>query len=318
MSLEVEPKRPMRIAVVGDVHDQWEPGDAIALHQIGADLVLFVGDFGNESVDVVRAVASLDIPKAVVLGNHDAWYSATDWGRKKSPYQHTQEDRVQQQLDALGAAHVGYGKLDLPQFGLSVVGGRPFSWGGSTWNLKQFYAERYGIHNFAESVERMQQVIQSTACETLVMLGHCGPTGLGEAPEAICGKDWAPIGGDHGDPDLADAIAFAHTIHKRVALVAFGHMHHRLRHTQTVLRQRLVVGSHNTIYLNAACVPRLIKTPLETRHHFALVHVQGQPSLPQITRVDQVWVSQTGAIAAQETLFRAVETGRTETVGSNV
>lgn len=76
----------IKIAVVGDIHDQWEADDGIALQQMNVDLVLFVGDFGNESVEVVRMIAALDIPKAAVFGNHDAWYTATDWGRKKCPY----------------------------------------------------------------------------------------------------------------------------------------------------------------------------------------------------------------------------------------
>ncbi|MDJ0703055.1 MAG: metallophosphoesterase, partial [Leptolyngbyaceae cyanobacterium MO_188.B28] len=64
--------RLIKIAVVGDVHDQWEPEDALALKHLKVDLVLFVGDFGNEAVDIVREIAALDIPKAVILGNHDA------------------------------------------------------------------------------------------------------------------------------------------------------------------------------------------------------------------------------------------------------
>ncbi len=106
----------IKIAVVGDIHDQWEADDGIALQQLNVDLVLFVGDFGNESVEVVRAIAALDIPKAAIFGNHDAWYTATDWGRKKCPYDHKKEDWVQQQIDLLGDTHVGYGKLDFPAY----------------------------------------------------------------------------------------------------------------------------------------------------------------------------------------------------------
>lgn len=130
--------RTLKIAVVGDIHDQWEEDDGIALKHLGVDLVLFVGDFGNESVELVRKIASLDIPKAAVMGNHDAWYTATEWGRRKCPYDRTKEDWVQKQLDLLGEAHVGYGKLDLPSFNLTVVGGRPFSWGDLNGNLLIF------------------------------------------------------------------------------------------------------------------------------------------------------------------------------------
>ncbi len=91
------------IAVIGDVHDQWDTEDNACLHALNVDLALFVGDFGNESVSVVRNVADLNLPKAVILGNHDAHYSASPKKRKKCPYDFTKEDRVQQQLDLLGS-----------------------------------------------------------------------------------------------------------------------------------------------------------------------------------------------------------------------
>ncbi|NER81494.1 MAG: TIGR04168 family protein, partial [Leptolyngbya sp. SIO1D8] len=110
----------VRIAIIGDVHNQWDEQDAVALHSLKVDLVLLVGDFGNESVEVVRSIAALDLPKAAVFGNHDAWYTATPWGRRKCPYDRTHEDWVQTQIDLLGEAHVGYGKLDFPALNLTV------------------------------------------------------------------------------------------------------------------------------------------------------------------------------------------------------
>ena len=113
------------IAVVGDIHDQWSAADNSALQHLNVDLALFVGDFGNEAVEVVRDIAAVAVPKAVIMGNHDAWYSASSWGQQKAPYDRTKEDRVQQQLDLLGEAHVGFSKLDFPQLNVSVVGSRP-------------------------------------------------------------------------------------------------------------------------------------------------------------------------------------------------
>ena len=168
------------IAVVGDIHDLWEADDSDALKELGVDLVLFVGDFGNESVEVVRAIASVDIPKAAVFGNHDAWYTATEWGRKKCPYDRKKEDWVQQQIDLLDSAHVGYGKLDFPKLNLTVVGSRPFSWGGSVWKNEKFYQERFGVKSFEESTARMVAAAKSAAYETVIFLGHNGPLGLGD------------------------------------------------------------------------------------------------------------------------------------------
>lgn len=63
----------VRLAVIGDVHGQWNPEDVVALGRLGAHCALFVGDFGEEDLPLVHSIAGIDHPKAVLLGNHDAW-----------------------------------------------------------------------------------------------------------------------------------------------------------------------------------------------------------------------------------------------------
>jgi uncharacterized protein (TIGR04168 family) len=295
--------RPLHIAVIGDIHDQWSAEDNAALTALNVDLALFVGDFGNESIEVVRQICRLSLPIAAIMGNHDAWYTASSWGRKQCPYDRTLEDRVQAQLDLFGAAHVGYGKLDLPDWGLSIVGGRPFTWGGQEWKNHDFYRERYNTRNFEESTARIVQNIADTAHDTLIFLGHNGPFGLGEQPEAICGRDWQPLGGDHGDPDLAIAIQRARALGKRVPLVTFGHMHHRLRHTATRLRTRLNLSEEGTVYLNAASVPRVISHGTGKARNFSLVTLYRG----SVTTADLVWVDDTFEIIGRESLYRTSE-----------
>jgi len=292
--------RSILIAVVGDIHDQWETDDAAALKHLGADLALFVGDFGNESVPVVKEIASLEIPFAAITGNHDCWYTATPWGEKKCPYNRQTEDRVQQQLDLLGAAHVGYGKLDLASLNLTVVGGRPFSWGGSDWTNAEFYRDLYGINNFAESTSRIVTAASSAAYETIIFMGHCGPKGLGDKAEDPCGRDWKPLGGDHGAPDLQEAIGLTRAAGKRIPLVVFGHMHHNLRHTKTRLRKSIVVSPEGTVYLNAARVPRIIETGRGRLRNFSLVSLEAGV----ISRADLVWVDEEFNIAKSENLYK--------------
>ncbi|VXD11364.1 conserved hypothetical protein [Planktothrix serta PCC 8927] len=291
--------KPIKIAVVGDVHDQWENDDTLALKSLGVDLVLFVGDFGNEAVEVVRKIASVDIPKAVVFGNHDAWYTATEWGRKKCPYNRKTEDWVQEQLDIIGADHVGYGKRDFPHLQLTVVGGRPFSWGGPEWKYNGFYEERFGVNGFAASTQRMIKAVQTATFDRILFLGHNGPTGLGEAAEAPCGKDWSPIGGDYGDPDLAEAIAYSRTLGKTIPLVAFGHMHHTLRHTKTRPRQRLITSPEGTVYLNSACVSRIRETPQGKQRNFSMVMLDQD----QVSEVSLVWVGEDFQVIETELLY---------------
>ncbi|MCL1463984.1 TIGR04168 family protein [Argonema galeatum] len=299
----------IKIAVVGDVHDQWEAEDGEALRHLGVDLVLFVGDFGNESVRVVRAIASLDIPKAVILGNHDAWYSASEWGRKRCPYNRKKEDWVQDQLDALGETHVGYGKLDFPELNLTVVGSRPFSWGGEVWKNIDFYEKRYGVTSFEESSSRIVEAANSAASDTIIFLGHNGPFGLGDRPDDPCGKDWEPVGEDFGDPDFADALAQTKHLGKSIPLVTFGHMHHHLRYTDDELRTCVAKSPDGTVYLNAASVPRIVQNGSDRLRNFFLVSLQAGV----VSEISLVWVGKEYTVESEEIFYQRDEKALGET-----
>ena len=291
-------KEQITIAVVGDVHNQWEDRDERALQHLGIDLVLFVGDFGNEAVEVVGDIAKINIPKAAIMGNHDAWYSASSWGRQKAPYDRSVEDRVQQQLDLLGNTHVGFSKLDFAECNLSVVGSRPFSWGGSTWRNAQFYSDRYNVTSFAESTQQIVNSAKDAAYDNLIVIGHNGPFGLGSKTESICGRDWKIDGGDYGDPDLQEAIAQIRSLGKSIPLVTFGHMHHALKHPAGK-RRTIVEFKEDTVYLNAACVPRIVKSDRQTKRSFSLVSLQQGV----VKEISLVWLDSDLAIESEEILF---------------
>ena len=292
-------QQSVTIAIVGDVHNQWSEADSLALQHLEVDLALFVGDFGNEAVDVVRQVAAVPVPKAAIMGNHDAWYSASSWGRKKAPYDRSQEDRVQQQLDLLGEAHVGFSKLDFPQLDLSVVGSRPFSWGGDTWRNSEFYRDRYNIKNFAESTEQIVASAKAAAAQTLILIAHNGPTGLGSSTESICGRDWKEEGGDYGDPDLTAAICQVRESGKSIPLVTFGHMHHELKIPRGK-RRKIIEVRDDTIYLNAACVPRVIDGSEGAKHSFSLVTMQAGA----VQSISLVWLDSDFDIISDEVLYQ--------------
>lgn len=287
------------IAIVGDIHGQWSHADTEALDSLGVDLALFVGDFGNEDVSIVQQIAAVSTPKAVILGNHDAWYTSSKRNRKKCPYDFTQEDRVQQQLDDLGACHVGFGKLEVPSCQVTVVGARPFSWGGSRWRHSQFYQERYGVGGFAESAAKIRGTVDAAEQDTLIFLGHNGPLGLGDQMHNICGRDWKRSAGDYGDPDFADAIAHAHIAKRQVPLVVFGHMHHELKYDKTRLRDRVVVDDHGTVYVNGANVPRVIETDSGWRGSFTLVTLE----LGHVQTVRLVWVDEAANFISDQCLY---------------
>lgn len=158
----------LRVAVVGDVHGNWDEYDAIALGALNVDLVLFVGDFGNEDVDIVRVIAACPTPKAVILGNHDAWHSLTN--RRSRPRNSafaglpennnssndSVRDRVRAQLEALGEDHVGFSRKRVADKNVTVLGGRPFSRGGGRWREeKDFYKSMFGISDGSASARRI-------------------------------------------------------------------------------------------------------------------------------------------------------------------
>ncbi|XP_021276239.1 uncharacterized protein LOC110410707 isoform X2 [Herrania umbratica] len=172
------------------------------------------------------------------------------------------KDRVQLQLECLGQEHVGYKRLDFPLLKLSIVGGRPFSCGGQQIFRKRLVSARYGVQDMEGSAKRIYEAALGTPEDHLVIfLAHNGPTGLGSELNDICGKDWVFGGGDHGDPDLAQAIShLKETSTFSILLVVFGHMHKELADGNG-LRKMIVVGTDNIIYLNGAIVPR-VKRPI--------------------------------------------------------
>lgn len=270
-----------RVAVVGDVHDDWEfEADAKALQFLQPDLVLFTGDFGNENVELVGSISELKIPKAVILGNHDCVYTRQ--------FSHKMKDGVQCQLECLGEDHVGYKHLDFPFIKLSVVGGRPFSCGGNKLHRKELLTARYGVHDMEESAERIYAAARGTPEDHfIILLAHNGPKGLGSNMDDICGKDWGYGGGDHGDADLDQAISrLKETTKYSIPLVVFGHMHKGLAHGG--LRKMLVIATDGTMYLNGAIIPRVRHTSSGSSiRAFTVVEFSGS----EVTKIAETWVS---------------------------
>jgi uncharacterized protein (TIGR04168 family) len=205
---------------------------------------------------------------------------------------------VQQQLDILGEMHVGYSWLDFPELKLSVVGSRPFSWGSSKWKKSVFYRDRYNIKNFAESTQRITESVANAAYDNIIFLGHNGPSGLGNEEHSICGKDWKAGGGDYGDPDFAEAISKSYQMQKIVPLVTFGHMHHHLRLNSQRTRDAIATNEMGTIFLNAACAPRIVKNHNGEYRNFSIVSLESG----QISQISLVWLNSQCQIVSKNVL----------------
>lgn len=172
------------------------------------------------------------------------------------------ENGVQMQLDFLGDEHVGYQRMDLPSLKLSVVGGRPFSHGGDQLHRENLLAKRYGVGDMNASAESICRAALGTPEDhVVIILAHNGPTGLGSQADDICGRDWFVEGGDHGDPDLEQALRqLKETTELSVPLVVFGHMHKELDGGKGNRKMVVQDSDNEIVYVNGAIVPRVEET----------------------------------------------------------
>ena len=282
------PDSTASILVVGDIHNHWRLEDNAFLERNRHDLVLFVGDLGDEDVEFVRQVANLAVPKAVILGNHDAWES---FSRKRLT------PRLLESLDALRSDHLAYGVRELPQAGLSIVGARPFSWGGQSLRSVEVYEQLYGVTTMQESARRIVDAAREAQHRDLLILAHNGPSGLSHRTQDIYGKDFGGHpGGDWGDEDLRLAIEEMQERGLRVRSVVAGHMHHRLTTPRDVPRTRFV-RRDGTLFVNPAVVPRVRKRENGSRAgHF----VRMQWSGGELQRLVEFWVDERGEVVDEE------------------
>jgi uncharacterized protein (TIGR04168 family) len=211
----MNPSRPpLRIAVAGDLHDQWEERDNRLLEILAPDALLLVGDLSDGRARIPRLLTTLDLPLACVLGNHDT-------GKDSSG------ERLRRQLELLGEHHCGWGLRTLTPPGLSVVGGRPATAGGGH-HLSQAARAVFGPVDLEESASRITRAaLAADRTLPLVLLSHCGPAGLGSEARDPCGRDWKRQACDWGDQDLTLAVERIRQ-QRPVPLVVFGHMHHTL------------------------------------------------------------------------------------------
>ena len=291
-------KPNFRVAVLGDAHGDFLTGECAVLERVAKpDLFLAVGDFDNESLDIIRRVAAAtkDLSGAahLILGNHDAWRSSRTG--TVSETLRAIRDAVSPDLD------VAYRRVEVPSATgvFSVVGARPLSWGGGlaattkkSWALLK---ELYGVSTPEESTGVITDALLG-AVGPAIVVAHQGPAGLGEEAASICGKDWVQPYSDFGDDDLRDSLASARSV--GIPLVCFGHMHAPLRHGG---RRLMVCEREGTVYVNAAEVPRHRQSTTGVDFHYTIVDFGPGD---RVNRVAGVWLSEEAGLVDEEVLWR--------------
>jgi uncharacterized protein (TIGR04168 family) len=146
--------------------------------------------------------------------------------------------------------------------------------GGSEFSFPASLGSWCGISTIEQSTRSLEQLVMAAPTDDLVFLAHNGPCGLGVDESSMFGRDFHPDAGDWGDVDLARAVDHAKACGKRVLGVCAGHMHRPLKSGEG---RQWQLRKGDTLYVNAARVPRHLHTPSGTRrHHVAVGFVDGQ------------------------------------------
>ncbi len=277
------------LLVIGDVHNAWRSEDSAFVENGTQDLALFVGDLGDEDVEIVETVNRINAPKAVILGNHDAWRSFSE---KRVT------DKLKASLEVLGDDHLAYSCREWYSAGISIIGARPFSWGGKSLRSVEVYDRIYDVRSQRDSADRIVAAARGAEHRDIVILAHNGPTGLSMETHDIWGKDFGKSPrGDWGDEDLELAIDQIKSMGLRIPLVIAGHMHHKLITPRGAFRTRFL-RHRRTVYVNAAVVPRLriLDNRGEAGYFLRVMCKDGK-----LDGFEEIWVDRNGTVCEKST-----------------
>ncbi len=270
-------QRGDRIAILGDLHGRWNAFDNDYFDHSDYDLLIFVGDLGSgtrkNGLQIIRQLSKLRVPALVLPGNNDAEHLA---------YLQAELALQAGKLDLLrlaglsrrkGASPCGYSRhlLTTRSGNVTLIAGRPCAMGGSEFSFGEQVARGYGVNDLEASTQRLKALVDESETDDLIFVAHNGPTGLGEEPEDLWGRDFSfpdPVRNDAapkdwGDRDLQVAVDYARGRGKRVLAVIAGHMHR----SPMIQSRPLLCLRDETLYLNAAVVPRIRSGGAGELHH---------------------------------------------------
>jgi uncharacterized protein (TIGR04168 family) len=273
-------KSVSRIAIVGDMHMQFDEHDVAFFNGSEYDCILFVGDLASTVPDgmfrLLPFLNSLAKPAYLIPGNHDTTGARALIGEvTRNQFlinfgAGSQPGRFEKlQAGLTGPVLCGYSRHTLNP-ALDMVAARPFSMGSTnaTVNFRPFLEKEYGVGSLGESVQKLKTLIDAANFPYLI-LAHQGPFGLGRLATDMWGADFLPQETDFGDADLADALAYAQQIKKPPLAVIAGHMHYPTKRGKKP--RQWWARKDNILYINAARWPRIFKHGDRTlRHHVRL------------------------------------------------
>lgn len=276
---------PVRLALIGDVHLRFDARDAAEIDGASYDAVLFVGDLAGYShrggLRVARAIAALRTPAVAIAGNHDGAHPhqlLAEMMRHEASIELSSaghRDRVEQLRRALSPVILGGYSIHPLRSGsdrIDCIAARPHSFGGAQLSFRPILRAAFDIDSIERSAECLCALVDRAETDRIVFLAHNGPSGLGARRHDIWGCDFRASEGDFGDPDLRVAIEHARRTGRKVLAVLAGHMHHAVRGGG---ERTWLVREQETLFVNAARVPRIFRRGGEIMRHRVEVTIAG-------------------------------------------
>jgi uncharacterized protein (TIGR04168 family) len=258
----------MKFALIGDIHGFWNHKDTEFFNSSDYDAIFFAGDLGRPnltgSLFPKFNLNGLTKKAYLIPGNWDATNAFGLLGeitnqsilKRAGSFGYAKRMKAFSQVIRPIAA-MGYSTAVLSEEkDLALVVGRPHAMGGG-FSFERNLSETYLVSSMEESKIKLQKLIDSVKQGNIIFLSHNGPKGLGKERTSIYGADFKSEGGDFGDEDLTQAIAYAKEIGKKVPAVLSGHMHHFIPALKKERESLVYTGG--TFYINGAKVPRIRK-----------------------------------------------------------
>ena len=256
--------RPWSIAVIGDLHSDWDDHDVAYLSRAEHELLLFTGDLGastkQDGARIAKSISRIERNTLIMPGNNDAPYIGAI--AAELAYQEGARSLLRPSEQPAGATRAllcGFSShtFELGAEAVTIIAGRPFSMGGPELTFGELLERELGVSTLAQSAERIAALADAAPTRDLIILSHNGPSGLGSRAESLWGRDFLEPAIDWGDPDLAEALVRVRERGRhRVLAVVAGHMHTPTRDGRE--RERSVTRD-GTLYVNPARVPRIFQ-----------------------------------------------------------
>ncbi|MBW7859053.1 MAG: metallophosphoesterase [Leptonema sp. (in: Bacteria)] len=283
----------MQIAIIGDIHTNWNSTDIHYFNQSSYDLILICGDLPGrlhtQTLTIASLLSKLKKPAVMIPGNHDSTTVQQLVGeiiQKPSLIGKTgkpQLERVDQL--ALSLAPIQLGGYSIHRFsGIDILTTRPHSMGGPNLSFQPYLKHRFSVETIEDSANLLKKLVDQTN-QDIIFLGHNGPSGLGADRSDIFGCDFKPEMGDFGDTDSRIALDYAIQTGKKVKAFIGGHMHHHLRGGG---KRKWLIQENDIWFVNAARVPRIFKHNHQLIHHHVRLIINSDS-----VKVNPVFVSAT-------------------------